>query len=47
MADIYDTQFECSEPFGIDNRELDGLTPQFIFTLGVEWQIFATGVGPT
>lgn len=33
--------FESVEPFGIDGGELDGLTPQQCFTLGVEWQMVA------
>jgi hypothetical protein len=28
------------EPFDIDRGELDGLTPQECFTLGVEWEMF-------
>lgn len=31
--------WECVLPFGIDDGELDGLTPQECFTLGVEWQM--------
>lgn len=31
--------FTPVEPFGIDEGELDGLTPQQCFTLGVEWQM--------
>lgn len=31
---------EFAEPFDIDDGELDGLSPQLIFTLGVEWQMF-------
>lgn len=38
MAD--DHNYSLVEPFGIDHGELDGLTPQEVFTLGVEWQLF-------
>jgi hypothetical protein len=36
---VSDHQFECVEPFGIDNGELTELSPQECFTLGVEWQM--------
>ena len=29
-------EFQCTEPFGIDDGELDGLSPQKIFVLGYE-----------
>lgn len=32
-------EFELMEPFDIDNGELDGLRPQEIFALGVEWEM--------
>jgi hypothetical protein len=32
--------FKMCEPFGIDDGELDGLSPQQCFVLGVEWQKF-------
>lgn len=32
--------FSILEPFNIDNGELNGIEPQTIFTLGVEWQMF-------
>ena len=38
MAD--DHNYSLAEPFGIDHGELDGLTPQEVFALGVEWQLF-------
>lgn len=31
-------KYELVEPFDIDDGELDGLSPQECFTLGVEWQ---------
>lgn len=31
--------YECEEPFFIDNGELEGVTPQQAFVLGVEWQM--------
>ena len=36
------TTYSLVEPFEIDNGELDNLTPQECFSLGVEWQIFRT-----
>lgn len=33
----HDANFDLCEPFDIDNGELDGLTPQECFVLGVEW----------
>lgn len=35
-----DADYRCVEPFDIDHGELDGMTPQECFTLGVEWQMF-------
>jgi hypothetical protein len=32
-------EFEHVEPFDIDDGELDGLTPQEAFVLGVEWHM--------
>lgn len=34
-----DSKFSDVEPFGVDDGELDGLTPQQCFALGVEWQM--------
>lgn len=34
-----DADFSPVEPFGIDANELDGLSHQECFTLGVEWQM--------
>lgn len=34
------TKFRCIDPFDIDNGELNEISPQMIFTLGVEWQMF-------
>lgn len=34
-----DHEYELSEPFDIDNGELDGLSPQVCFVLGVEWHM--------
>ena len=31
---------ELLELFDIDNGSLKGITPEYAFTLGVEWQIF-------
>lgn len=31
---------EMVEPFDVDNNELEGMTPQQVFTLGVEWGLF-------
>lgn len=33
-------EFGLAEPFDIDDGELDGLTPQQCFVLGVEWATF-------
>jgi len=33
-------EFGLVEPFEIDHGELDRLTPQECFCLGVEWQLF-------
>ena len=35
-----DADFELVEPFDIDHGELDGLTLQQAFVLGVEWRMF-------
>ena len=32
-------KYELKEPFHIDDGELDGLSPQVIFCLGVEYQM--------
>ena len=32
--------FELVEPFDMDDVSLSGLSPQFAFILGVEWQVF-------
>jgi hypothetical protein len=37
MSDDY--EYSVLEPFFIDNGELDGLPPQTIFALGVEWEM--------
>lgn len=29
--------YSLKEPFDIDAGELDGIPPQFVFTMGVEW----------
>lgn len=34
------SEFNLCEPFGIDDGELDELSPQECFVLGVEWQKF-------
>lgn len=31
--------YSLAEPFDIDDGQLDGLTPQEVFCLGVEWQM--------
>lgn len=36
-----DRDYHCVEPFGVDHGELDGLRPQEIFVLGVEWKAVA------
>jgi len=33
-------EFELVEPFEIDDGSLRGLSPQYIFALGVEWAMF-------
>lgn len=33
------TEWECIEPFDIDDDELAGIRPQVVFCLGVEWAI--------
>jgi hypothetical protein len=42
-ADVMSQEQEYSivEPFFIDNGELDGISPQEVFCLGVEWQMVA------
>lgn len=32
--------YELCEPFDIDDGSLGGMKPEFIFCLGVEWQLF-------
>jgi hypothetical protein len=32
-------KFELVEPFDIDDGSLKGITPEYAFALGVEWQI--------
>jgi hypothetical protein len=34
-----DVSFGGVEPFGIDHGQLDGLSPQECFVLGVEWEM--------
>lgn len=34
-----DREYSLLEPFYIDNGELEGLSPQECFVLGVEWQM--------
>jgi hypothetical protein len=34
------SEFGLVDSFGIDKNELDGLTPQECFCMGVEWQMF-------
>ena len=29
-----------TEPFEVDDGSLDGLSPEYIFSLGVEWEMF-------
>jgi len=36
----YRQTFELAEPFDIDDGSLKGITPEYAFALGVEWQIF-------
>jgi hypothetical protein len=36
----YDGDFEIVEPFEVDDGSLDGLAPNYIFALGVEWEMF-------
>lgn len=36
-----DVEWGLVDSFGIDGNELDGLTPQECFVLGVEWQMTA------
>lgn len=33
-------KFNLVEPFDIDDGSLVGLTPEYAFALGVEWQLF-------
>jgi hypothetical protein len=33
-------EFGLVESFDVDSGELDGLSPQMCFSLGVEWEIF-------
>jgi hypothetical protein len=35
-----DENFQLVEPFEIDNGSLAGLSPEYIFTMGVEWAMF-------
>ena len=34
-----DVEYESVEPFDIDHGELDGIRPQLVFTMGVEWEM--------
>ncbi len=34
--------FGLIEPFEVDNGELNGITPEYAFALGVEWAMFRT-----
>lgn len=33
------TEYELIEPFDIDDGQLDGVRPQVVFSLGVEWEM--------
>jgi hypothetical protein len=33
-------EFELVEPFEIDDGSLNGLAPHYVFSLGVEWEMF-------
>lgn len=35
-----DSDFELMEPFDTDVGSLNGIAPEFAFTLGAEWQMF-------
>jgi hypothetical protein len=35
-----DAQFSLIEPFDVDDDSLNGLSPNYIFSLGVEWEMF-------
>lgn len=37
-----DAEYEPVEPFGIDDGQLDDLSPAECFTLGVEWEMVRT-----
>lgn len=43
----HDTKYKHVEPFDIDHGELDGITADQAFVLGVEWQIFRTTLSST
>lgn len=34
-----DSDFELIESFDIDDNQLDGIRPQVVFSLGVEWEM--------
>ena len=38
MSGDHQHEHELVEPFDIDHGELDGIRPQVVFYLGVEWQ---------
>ena len=40
MSENNEGDWGIIESFGVDNGELDGLTPAQCFTLGVEWERF-------
>jgi hypothetical protein len=40
MATNDNSNFGLVEPFEIDNDSLKNLSPQYVFTMGVEWAMF-------
>jgi hypothetical protein len=40
MNDENQSKFGLVEPFEVDDGSLSGITPEYAFAMGVEWQIF-------
>ena len=40
--DNEDAEFQCQEPFGVDDGQLANVSRETAFVLGVEWQMVAT-----
>lgn len=40
MANESESKFNLTEPFEIEEGSLEGLSPKYVFALGVEWEMF-------